>query len=91
MLVRYTREELQERFAITEPQFWRWRKRGLIPPAVIPPGAPKTDAYYTDEHFQRIQAIIAVVIDGRVTINDLRERFHYEQFPEDLDDGDTFE
>ena len=88
--MRFTRQELLDRTGISLYQLERWRRKGLLPPACLPPNGQKNAAYYTDDHLTRIQVIVATLIDGRVTIDDLRERFHYEQHPEDLDDGDTF-
>jgi len=88
--MRYSRRDLCHKFDITPAQFARWRYKGLLPPAVIPVTG-KADAYYTDEHADRIRAIIEHLIDGKVTIQDLRERFMYEDEPELLDDGDVFQ
>jgi DNA-binding transcriptional MerR regulator len=87
--MRYNLRELTDKTGITTAQFWRWRTKGLIPPAIIPNGF-KASAYYTDEHEQRIKTIIDTLVDGRVTIADLRERFYLEEHPEALDDGDLF-
>ena len=88
--MRFTRQELLDRTGITYSQFKRWQRRGIVPPAVVPNGQ-KNAAYYTDDHLARIQVIVATLIDGRVTIDDLRERFEYEANPELLDDGDVFD
>ena len=87
--MRYTRKELVALTGITPAQFARWRYKGLLPPACVPNGY-KGAAYYTDEHKDRIQAIVTTLIDGKVTMADLRERFLYEDQPELLDDGDVF-
>jgi len=87
--MRYTRKELVSLTGISPAQFARWRYKGLLPPPILPNGY-KGAAYYTDQHKERIQAIIATLIDGKVTMADLRERFYWEEHPEDLDDGDVF-
>jgi len=89
--MRYTRQEVLHRFGISNAQLARWINRGIVPRSIIPPTGIRRDAYYTDYHIDRIEAIVATLIDGRVTINDLRERFHYEANPHLLDDGDTFD
>lgn len=80
--VRYTRAELVRMTGITYRQFDRWRNRGLIPPAEGPGGVNR---YWTDLHLDRIREIVDEVVDGRVTLTDLEERFNYGDEDEDGD------
>lgn len=78
--VRYTRAELVRMTGITHRQFERWRTRGLIPPAL----GHGAGSYYTSDHLDRLRHIVDAVVDGRVTLADLEERFNYSDEDDDL-------
>lgn len=71
----YTKAELVHMTGITDRQFRRWRNLGLLPPAVKD-GQVRS---YTNAHLERIREIVDEVVDGRVTLGELRERFEYEE------------
>lgn len=83
--MRYSSRDIVHLTGITYRQFQRWRERGLIPPAE----GRGRNSHFTQAHLDRVREIVATIVDGRVTLADLEERFLYDTHPELLDDGDV--